>query len=337
MMVLDRSNRCLILALTARTKMSCDISTPGLAEFVAAHSSLLARLHEQTGADRWGVSLEEFATATYRSTVHRFDGSLPAADLVESYLCSVHVEDLALACALRRGSKPAWEEFVSRYRPILYSAARAIVGAAGEEHGRELADSLYAELYGLESAQRARSRALLDYFHGRSKLSTWLRTILAQRHVDTLRASQRTESIEDREDPGRAFRITVQIPDGGSVADPDRARLLPQLQRAVAAALATLEPAERLLLALYYVQEMTLAQIARLRDVHEATGLASSTEFVEACERRLKVSLPERIRRWRARRLSPAEIELCFPMRWKTGLLTWAVLFRTACATEARP
>ena len=53
--------------------------------------------------------------------------------------------------------------------------------------------------------------------------------------------------------------------------DPDRARLLPRLRQAVAAALAAAPPADRLLLSLYYVQEMTLAQIARLQGVHEAT------------------------------------------------------------------
>ena len=64
------------------------------------------------------------------------------------------------------------------------------MGSAGEARARELADSLYAELYGLNGAGGARGRALLDYFHGRSKLATWLRTVLAQRHVDALRAAQ---------------------------------------------------------------------------------------------------------------------------------------------------
>src|SRR5262249_52367375 len=139
-------------------------------------------------------------SSLHRSATHRFADAPPPADVLQSYLRSLHVEDLALVCALRRGSDPAWGEFVTRYRPVLYAAARAILGAAGEARARELADSLYAELYGVEGAGGTRSRPLLDYFHGRSKLSTWLRTILAQRHVDSVRAAHRTDSLDLEEE-----------------------------------------------------------------------------------------------------------------------------------------
>jgi RNA polymerase sigma-70 factor (ECF subfamily) len=250
--------------------MSCDTSTPGLAEFLAAHSSLLAQLHAKASAARWGTTIEEFAAALHRSALHRFGDALPQADALRNYLLSLHIEDLALVCALRRGSDSAWEEFVAGYRPVLYAAARAIAGSSGEARARELADSLYAELYGLEGAGGARSRALLDYFHGRSKLSTWLRTVLAQRHVDAIRAASRSQSLEDENESAPA--VTAFSKAGGQSAhDPDRTRLLPQLRQALATSLTALAPGERLLLSLYYVQDMTLAQIARLRGVHEAT------------------------------------------------------------------
>jgi hypothetical protein len=184
--------------------MASDTTTV-LAEFLAAHAPLLARLHEQAGAARWDVSRDEFAQTLYRSASRRFGASPPGGDALAGYFGGLHLGDLALACALRRGSAPAWEEFVAGYRPVLYAAARAIVGSAGEARARELADSLYAELYGLNRAagglgegrrdspgQGPRDigrRPLLDYFHGRSKLSTWLRTVLAQRHADALRAT----------------------------------------------------------------------------------------------------------------------------------------------------
>ena len=184
---------------SCETKMSCETSTPGLAEFLEAHSPLLAELHARAAADRWGVAREEFAAALLRSAMYRFGGTLPPGDPLETYLRSLHLEDVALVCALQKGSEPAWEKFVASYRPILYGAARAIVGSAGEARARELADSLYAELYGVRGAKGAHGRAVLDYFHGRSKLATWLRTVLAQRHVDALRAAKRTESLEDDE------------------------------------------------------------------------------------------------------------------------------------------
>jgi RNA polymerase sigma-70 factor (ECF subfamily) len=293
--------------------MSCDTSTPGLAEFLTAHSSFLGQLHGKTSAPRWGITQEELAAALYRSALHRFAEGLPPVEALEAYLESLQVEDLALVCALRRGSDRAWEEFVARYRPLLYAAARALVGSAGEARARELADSLYAELYGVEGAGGTRCRALLDYFHGRSKLSTWLRTVLAQRHVDALRAGSRNESIDDEDGSLRPVVAASGSERAGAQDDPDRARLLPQLRRAVAAALVALAPGERLLLSLYYVQEMTLAQVARLRGVHEATVSRQLNAVRHELRKNVERSLASTSAGPAGRApLSPAEIELCF-------------------------
>ena len=69
------------------------------------------------------------------------------------------------------------------YRPLLYRAADAL-----DPHGgaRDLADALYADLYGLPDAQGER-QSLFRYYQGRSSLATWLRAVLSQRYVDRLR------------------------------------------------------------------------------------------------------------------------------------------------------
>ena len=300
--------------------MAMDISTASLADFLAAHASLLDRLHAEAGAARWEVSRQDFALALYRSASQRF-GQPPPGDSLDQYLSALHLSDLALACALRRDSAPAWEEFVARYRPVLYAAARAVVGSAGEARARELADSLYAELYGLDRAGGARRRPLLDYFHGRSKLATWLRAVLAQRHVDSLRAARHTESLDEPpaprqptgagQPPARAGLARL----GGAV-DPDRARLLPRLRQAVAGALAAVPPADRLLLSLYYLREMTLAQIGRLQGVHEAT----ISRQLDRVRRELRQTVEQALAAGGAAEngraaqpgLSPAQVELCF-------------------------
>ena len=65
---------------------------------------------------------------------------------------------------------------------------------------RELADSIYADLFGLQERDGER-RSLFRYFHGRSSLATWLRAVLAQRQVDRVRATRRAaRSIDDDED-----------------------------------------------------------------------------------------------------------------------------------------
>lgn len=47
--------------------MRPESSSVELTEFLTRHASLLAWLHAQSGASRWGVSREEFAAALHRS------------------------------------------------------------------------------------------------------------------------------------------------------------------------------------------------------------------------------------------------------------------------------
>jgi RNA polymerase sigma-70 factor (ECF subfamily) len=312
--------------------MAPDISTADLAELLATHAQLLTRLHAGCGAERWDVSCPDLAQALYRSASSRFAGQLPDGEAPGEYLGALHLPDLALGCALRKGSAAAWEEFVASYRPVLYAAARAIVGSAGEARARELADSLYAELYGLDRAggPGGGRRPLLDYFHGRSKLSSWLRAILAQRHVDMLRATRHTESLDE---PLAPVRPSVRASDG---MDPDRARLLPRLREAVSSALAAVPPADRLLLSLYYLQDMKLAQIARLQSVHEAT----ISRQLERIRRDLRKTVEHSLTAGRAAEngnaakagLSAAEVELCFAY----ALEDWAFDLGRALSGESR-
>ena len=118
----------------------------------------------------------------------------PASFVLERYLKSLHLEDLALACACADGDEAAWEHFVREYRPSLYRAADALDPSG---RARELADSLYADLYGTTERAGER-RSLFRYFHGRSSLPTWLRAVLAQRHVDAIRARPPPRSAAGR-------------------------------------------------------------------------------------------------------------------------------------------
>lgn len=106
--------------------------------------ALIRRLYERSGASRWSLPESDFAEALDRSAAHRFGQVVPAGAELSAYLESLHVEDLALACACARGEERAWDHFVLEFRPVLYRVAGALGGDA-----RESADALYAELYGL--------------------------------------------------------------------------------------------------------------------------------------------------------------------------------------------
>ncbi|HIE92059.1 MAG TPA: hypothetical protein EYQ83_03985 [Acidobacteria bacterium] len=143
---------------------------------------------------------EAVFTETLRASVaHRFTDAHPDATAVRRYLESLRLPDLALACACRHGDERAWERFVLQLRPTLYRAGRAITG--DDTAGRDLADSIYAELYGVRRGDQGSSepRSLFRYYHGRSTMATWLRAVLAQRYVDQVRESRRTVPTDARE------------------------------------------------------------------------------------------------------------------------------------------
>lgn len=222
---------------------------------------LLDRAFKRSNAPRWNLSRASFALALERSVASRFATETWTTALVSGYVDSLNLEELALACACSEGQVSAWAYFLECYRPGLRAAARAIVG---DEEGSELADSLYAELYGLEERD-GRRRSLFDYFHGRSRLTTWLRSILAQRHVDRIRAARKTRSLDEK-DEALPDRPTVAVEE-----QPDRARFARLAQGALGAAILRLDPTDRLRLSFYYLQRLTLAQIGRLVGEHEAT------------------------------------------------------------------
>jgi RNA polymerase sigma-70 factor len=241
--------------------------------FLAQFSQLVQTLHEEAKGSQWQLPQTIFADALRRSAGKRFAAANPSPIEIETYLKSLHLEDLALACACSEGNESAWEYFIAHFRRDLRNAANAILrSTSGASGGRaeELADSLYAELYGVRSNDGAKRKSLFEYFHGRSKLSTWLRAVLAQKHVDLLRTSGRTASLEEEKD-SETFHRSPAIQTEIKKPEPYREKYLGRVARCLSAALAALTPRERLLLACYYVDRLTLAEIGRMLHEHEAT------------------------------------------------------------------
>jgi RNA polymerase sigma factor (sigma-70 family) len=217
--------------------------------------ALVERLYRAAHAERWHLPVDQFAAALQASA----DRALPQS--VDGYLKGLHLEDLAIARACIAGDERAWEHFVREHRPVLYRAADALRPGGG---ARDIADSLYADLFGLQERD-GRRRSLLSYFHGRSSLATWLRAVLAQRVVDAARADRRIDQLPD--DDAQLTPLTPAAP----FPDPDRARYGALIQRVLLAALSVLSPRDRLRLRCYYTQELTLAETGRVLKEHEAT------------------------------------------------------------------
>jgi RNA polymerase sigma-70 factor, ECF subfamily len=253
------------------------------------------RLWQRAGAARWGLSEGDFAAALERSAAARFRGGSPAGPDIVAFVDTLHQEDLALAAACALGLNAAWEHFVREFRPVLLRVAGKGQPA---DRARDVADSIYGELFGLEERDGKR-RSLFDYYHGRSSLAGWLRAVVAQRIVDKVRETRRFDPLPEDEGPAG---------DGAMAGEPDvdRARYLALVQDALGAALTELEARDRLRLSLYYARDMTLKAIGRLLGESEATA----SRKLERIRRALREGVEWRLRD--RQRLTDAEIAMCF-------------------------
>lgn len=239
------------------------------------------RLYQQADAGRWKLPVEIFTNALERSAEKAFAGREPSAAELDRYYDSLHLSDLAVACACAMGKETAWDHFVLEFRPALYRAADAMDAGGG---ARDIADALYAELFGLREKDGIR-QSVFRYFHGRSSMATWLRSVVAQRFVDRHRETKRLEPL-----PEESSAAPIAAP--SLTHAPERDRYVTAMRAVLAAAIAALAPRDRLRLACYYAEEMTLAQIGRLTREHEATvsrQLARTRKDIRAdVERRLQ-------------------------------------------------
>jgi RNA polymerase sigma-70 factor (ECF subfamily) len=220
---------------------------------LAVHPVLLEELWRQCDAESWGLPQAEF-NRIIRNLNRPPDATTRPQQ--QAWFAALKLNDLVLAQACAAGNERAWEHFVAMYEQQLIRAAVAITG--NDTVGRDLAGQLYAELYGLTEREGQRRSPLASY-KGRGSLIGWLRTTLAQRHVDHFRRSRREEPIEDYDAPATEAE-----------AAPGPAELLP-LAGAVERALRGEPPEVRFLLASYYLDGRTLAEIACVIRVHEAT------------------------------------------------------------------
>jgi len=224
-------------------------------------------LYDRSGAAAYGLSAEQFASILDEilrkhlqqnpSSISMSPDNVAAKKL--DFCGALRLEELALARACASGNERAWQDFISRYRQKLHSMALHITRDAA--HAAELADSLYADLFGLNGRDGVRSSKLLSYT-GRGSLEGWLRTVMAQEFINRYRKQKRTVSLEEQAEEGLQFAAAV--PEPAYVSDR-------RLETATDEALAELSSEDRFTLASYYLDGRTLAEIARTLGLHESS------------------------------------------------------------------
>jgi hypothetical protein len=98
--------------------------------------------------------------------------------------------------------------------------------------------------------------------------------------------------------------------------DPDRGRLAAALQQALDTALSGLEPQDRLRLAYYHVDEMTLSQIGRQLGEHEATVSRKLTRIRQTLRDSIDAALRDGLR------LGAEEIKACWRQALEDGTVS---------------
>lgn len=217
----------------------------------------VAGLYSKSRAEEFGLSFDDFITILDEVAAK----NLPAAsEHQKREFCSkLHIEDLALARACAGGNQRAWEVFLGQFREKLYETARHIT--RDDSTARELADSVYADLYGTQTRDGKRVSKLSSY-GGRGSLGGWLRTVLAQEYINHYRKQRRLVSLDRECEEGAQFPAAV-----AETVNP----LDERLEYALDKALRLLAPEDRFVLASYFLDERTLAEIARTLSVHEST------------------------------------------------------------------
>ncbi len=227
-------------------------------EISAGLEVLIAGLYRKSGAEAFAITDQQFAGILKEITAKYAVTGATSGELHE-LLSSLRVEDLALARACAAGNEKAWDIFLTRFRVKLYDMAERVT--RDYSSARELADSLYADLYGTESRDGQRNCKLASYT-GRGSLDGWLRTVMAQEYINRYRRQKRLVSLEEKEEDGGQF----------AAADPEpSSEVDSRVRTATDEVLAGLAAEDRFLLASYYLDGRTLAEIARLLHVHEST------------------------------------------------------------------
>jgi RNA polymerase sigma-70 factor (ECF subfamily) len=216
---------------------------------------------------------------------------------IKEFVDEIRADDLCLIIACERGDERAWEDLVANFDSTVKSAARKI--SSNNEDAEDLASSIWAELYGLRQDADGNKKSKLAYYSGRGSLAGWLRAVVSQLAVDQYRKQSKFVQIEeDREFENLANEASEQS-QNGLVSHSDNPEILLSEKRtaedvaeALQTSIASLETEDRLILKLYYFDDLKLKDIAATFGFHEATAsrklVRVQTEIRKGVEKALR-------------------------------------------------
>lgn len=242
---------------------------------LAGAQRLLERATNSRGLDE--LALKPRIRATVEKYVLKNDPSAAIEEL-NRFCDTLHADDLCLVCACERGDAAAWNDLVEGYGATVRSAARS--ASTNESMAEDLAQSIWAELHGLKVRDDGRPSGKLAFYSGAGSLGGWLRAVVGQLAIDQHRKQSRLVQPEEDREIERPSRDSHEREDVFSMlrsaASPEEALAndlaAGDVEKALGLAFKELDDEDRLLVKLYYFDDLRLREAGAILGVHEATA-----------------------------------------------------------------
>lgn len=258
---------------------------------LVARASDSRSLSREALAPRIGAAVQKYLLKDNPKTPH--------AEIAR-FIDEMQADDLCLIIACERGDENAWNDLVERFKPTVRSAARS--ASSNEDAAEDLAQSIWAELYGLRVRKDGMPATKLAYYSGRGSLAGWLRAVVAQLAVDTYRKQSRLVQTEEdtefdrlaRDAPnGQGQTVVAGIPTPEESISNRFAQT--DMQEALGKAIQELDAEDRLLVKLYYFDNLRLREAGAVLGVHEATASRRLTRIQTDLRKRVtRILIDER-------------------------------------------
>lgn len=229
----------------------------------------------------------------------RHNASATRSDIL-AFVAEIRADDLCLVLACEKGDGKAWEDLIANFDATVRSAARKM--SQNPDDADDLASSIWAELFGLRHDASGNKKSKLVYYSGRGSLAGWLRAVVSQLAVDEYRKQSRFVQIEEN----REFENLAEESSNNSTnntvihhANNPEERLVENraaddVSLALKAAVETLDAEDRLILQLYYFDDLKLKDIAASFGYHEATASRKISRLHSEIRRSVEKSLHDR-------------------------------------------
>ncbi|HEU4872805.1 MAG TPA: sigma-70 family RNA polymerase sigma factor [Pyrinomonadaceae bacterium] len=219
---------------------------------------------------------------------------------ISKFIDEMQADDLCLIIACESGDENAWNDLVERFTATVRSAARS--ASSNEDAAEDLAQSIWAELYGLRTKKDGKPASKLAYYSGRGSLAGWLRAVVAQLAVDVFRKQSRLVQTEEDTDLDRLAHdsnIGEGQPVLAGIPTPEESMsnrfAQTDMQQALNRAVQELAAEDRLLVKLYYFDNLRLREAGAVLGVHEATASRRLTRIQTDLRKRVaKILIDER-------------------------------------------